>query len=495
MGLPITREEFADEDYVRFSEKLRDCAEALRTVVDRPGFGVGPATIGAELELNLVGDDGRPMGVNRAVLADTLDGRVTLEVNRFNLEINARPTLLAGTPFANMAAELEDALAETRSAARAQCVRVATIGILPTLTESDLQSSALTDGARYRALSAGIMRLRGEPFAVDIEGEDKLTVTAHDVTFEGANTSFQLHLRVSPQDFARTYNAAQMAIAPVLATSANSPLFFGRRLWQETRIALFRQAVDLRTAARGDDWRPARVSFGHGWVRSGAPELFEESVFLHEPLLPVISPEDPCATAQRGGVPTLAELRLHQSTVWRWNRAIYDDAAGGHLRIEMRALPAGPTVRDMIASAAFGLGLTLGLAPDMERMMVRTTFGHVRRNFYEAARQGLEARLLWPTNEGPSPRIVHVSELLPHLLLTARRGLVGAGVDAREADEWLAVVARRTERGVTGASWQRRAFDRLAAKMDWQAAASRMLSDYMALSDAGDPVDSWPDLP
>src|SRR6185295_670300 len=156
------------------------------------------------------------------------------------------------------------------------------------------------------------------------------------------------------------------------------------RLWEETRVALFRQATDDRRDP-SVEWRPARVSFGHGWVRHGALELFAESVLQHAPLLPIASDEDARARVRAGDVPELVELRLHQGTIWRWNRAVYDPTAGGHLRIELRALPAGPSLPDMLANAAFLLGLTLALAPDAERLVTALTFGQARLNFYAAA--------------------------------------------------------------------------------------------------------------
>ena len=240
------------------------------------------------------------------------------------------------------------------------------VGILPTLRAEDLQLAALSDAARYRALNNGLRRLRQEPFRIRIDGADPLELAADDVGLEGANTSFQVHLRVDPDRFADHFNAAQLATGPVLAVAGNSPTFLGHRLWEETRVALFKQAVDDRDAAGRSSRRVSRVAFGTGWIATGAMELLEESVRLHEPVLPVLGAERPLERLAAGRVPALDELRLHQSTVWRWNRAIYDPAGGGHLRIELRALPAGPTVVDMLANAAFLLGLTLALAPDAD---------------------------------------------------------------------------------------------------------------------------------
>ncbi len=493
MGIEIGQEQFDDADHAAFAAKLQGNLDALLTILARPGFGAGPLSMGAELEVNLVDAAGRPLPVNRAVLADTGDPRITLEVNRYNLEINARPVAMAGRPFSAMHDELELALASARRAAERHGARVVSIGILPTLTEQDLDSGMLTDSRRYRALSAGILRARGRPFRVQISGEDELSVLAHDVTFEGANTSFQVHLRVEPEQFAVTYNAAQMATPLALAVAGNSPFFLGRRLWEETRIALFRQSVDDRADLAQDDWRPARVSFGHGWVRRSAAELFSEAVALHEPLLPMLGTEEPHAVLAAGGMPELEELRLHHGTVWRWNRAIYDAAGGGHLRIELRALPAGPTLRDMIANMAFLLGLTLGLAPSMEQHVTRLTFGQARRNFYAAARFGLDAELLWPTSRPPSPRRAGVVEAVQESLPLARFGLVAlAGVNAEEADTWLELIRTRVERRRTGALWQRAIWAQLRERLDPCQAAAGMLERYIELSLAGAPVHEWP---
>lgn len=496
MGIEIERDSYDEADYVAFTDKLRRSVDVMRALLERPGFGVGEATVGCELELDLVDDEGRPMPINRAVLASTLDRRVTLEIDRFNLEINGRPCALAGRPFTAMEEELDSALTAVRVAARRHGAKVATIGILPTLTASDLERSALTDARRYRVLSEGLRRIRGRPFFVTIEGSESLSLEANDVTLEGANTSFQVHLRVSPAEFARTYNAAQIATAFVLAVSCNSPFFLGRRLWRETRVALFRQAVDERVLFSGDDggddWRPARVSFGHGWVRSSALELFAESVALHDPLLPQTSSEDPESRLRDGDVPVLAELRLHHGTVWRWNRAVYDHACGGHLRIEMRALPSGPTVRDMVANASVAIGLTRALAKEADVFVSRLTFGQARRNFYHAARFGLDAELLWPTHAGTSPRPFAVTELAPHLLSLARDGLIDAGVDEQEADAWTGIVRERTARGASGATWQDHVVARLEPSLGRPRALSEMFRRYRELSEAGAPVHTWP---
>jgi gamma-glutamyl:cysteine ligase YbdK (ATP-grasp superfamily) len=491
MGVEIDRDQFDEDDYRRFAARLAETLEALASLITRPDFGVGPPSIGAELELSLVDRAGRPMPINRAVLAETVDPRITLELARFNLEINTPPCALSMQPFGRLAEELESALAEARRAAAAHGGRIALIGIVPTLTAEDLGAAALTDANRYRALSAGLRRLRSDVLRVRIRGEEEIEIQSDDIAIEGANTSFQVHLRVAPEAFADTYNAAQIATAPVLAAATNAPLLFGRRIWEETRICLFRQTMDDRCDVETDDWRPARVSFGHGWVRKGVHELFAESVALHEPLLPVCGLEDPRECLRQGGVPRLAELCTHSGTVWRWNRPVYDAADGGHVRIEFRALPSGPTVIDMTANAAFLIGLTLGLLPEAPSLVQRMTFEHARRNFYLAARHGLDAELLWPSGSPPSPRAITAGELVKRLLPIAERGLVDAGVDSDEAAHLCGIIERRVARGVTGARWQRRALDALAARMSATEAARAMFEHYLSATEDGRPVHEW----
>jgi gamma-glutamyl:cysteine ligase YbdK (ATP-grasp superfamily) len=494
LGLEIDREEFSDEDYARFATRLDACLAALAQLLARPGFGAGEPSIGAELEASLVDAAAAPLPLNRAVLAETVDPRLTVELDRFNLEANLRHGPLAGRPFAALARECRGALAEMARASGLHGGRVVTIGILPTLAPAALEATAMTESTRYRALSASLRRLRREPFLLDIHGAEDLRLRCHDVTYEGAATSFQLHLRSTPGAFVRTYNAIQLATPLVLAVSGNSPIFLGRQLWEETRIALFKQAVDHRSE-HGPGRPPARVSFGERWI-GDVFEPFEEAVRRHPVLLPVLDVEDPQAALAAGRVPALRELRLHQGTVWRWNRAIYDPAGGGHLRIEMRALPAGPSVPDMLANAAFHVGLGLALAPDADAWCAAVPFDEVHRSFYRAAREGLLAELIWPGAPGAEPAIRPVRELLETLLPLAQQGLDRAGVERCDSEPLLATIERRARSGRTGAAWQRRALAAgEASGRSREEALAWMLERYLEASASGEPVDRWPDPP
>ncbi|WP_084960327.1 glutamate--cysteine ligase [Thermoactinospora rubra] len=475
MGQELDRERFSEAEFARFGERLEEQLEALRELLDRPGFGQGPPTVGAELELFLVDAAGQPLPRNRELLEAAGDPRLTVELGRFNVEANLTPVPLAGAPFERLGAESQEIVRLVDRVAGGLGGGALPIGILPTLGTGDFTQQTMTDEARYRALSRGIRRVRLEPFVVRI---DDLELVVEDVILEAANTSWQVHLRTPPERFARLYNAAQLAIGPVLAASGNSPLFLGRQLWEETRIALMEEAADDRDVGRLYR-KDGRVTFGSDWVREGAHEVFERCVRDYEPVLPALSEApDQRERVRRGGIPRLEELRLHMGTVWMWNRPVYDPADGGHLRIEMRALPAGPTCADMTANTAFLLGLTLAEA---ERDLTVYRFGEAYQNFYRAAMHGLEAKLSWPGRTGET--------LAPDLILTllpqARAALLEAGVVPSDVDRALDTVRQRVLTGQTGAAWQRRFEGR------FEGDAGRLVRAYRENALSGVPVHLW----
>ncbi|MFF5207296.1 glutamate--cysteine ligase [Streptosporangium sp. NPDC000396] len=477
MGQKVGKDRFSEAEFARFGERLEEQLAVLRELLARPGFGVGPATVGAELELFLTTPDGRPFPHSREVRQAAADDRFVPELGRFNLEVNLTPLPIAGRPFTALLRELKETMSLVDAAAATQGGQAVAIGILPSLSEFDFTNEALSDESRYRALRRGMRRVRAEPFRVRIEGVEELELEVEGVILESANTSWQVHLRTPPADFARVYNAAQLAAAPVLAVSGNSPGFLGRRLWEETRIALFEESADDRDVERRDR-KDRRVGFGSSWVRS-AGEIFEACVRDYEPVLPMVSEKEP---AETGEAPKLAELRLHQGTVWRWNRPVYDPVGGGHLRVEMRALPAGPTAADMVANAAFLLGLTAAMSVEP---VEEFPFASAYRNFYRAAIHGLDAPLSWPGVEGEIP----AERLVPDLLHVARAGLERVGVDPAEAEWTLDIIRERARLRRTGAIWQREALGGLGGD---PAARAAMVARYRKLSLTGEPVHTWP---
>ena len=486
MGIEIDRTAFDPEDFRAFEARLEENLADLEGLLTDPAFGVGPATLGAELELYLVDDEGNPLHVNQEVHAAAADPRLTLELNRYNLEYNLTPGAVDGGAFSATEREILGCLADLKGHAAAHGGKVVAIGILPTLREADFGPGSITDRRRYHALVAQLIERRGSNFRIDINGRNPLKIDMADITLEGANTSFQVHYRVAPAVYADTYNALQLATPLALAIAGNSPTLFGHALWRETRIPLFKQSIDCRQRDRYSWSEPARVNFGRGWVRRGAHELFAEQVRLYPPLLPL------CSQDRAGETPLLDELRLHLSTVWLWNRPVYDPVDGGHLRIELRSLPAGPTPVDMVANAALLVGLAEGLRPRINRLLPALPFHIAEYNFYRAAQHGLAAKLVWPREDQHGLEETPVTELLEACLPVAAEGLAAIGTPAEEISHYLGVIGARLAARQTGATWQLDTLHGLDGGLPTPDAQHEMLKRFMALADSNRPVAEWP---
>lgn len=485
MGIEIDRTTFAEDDFRNFETRLTQNLEQLASLLRRPEFGVGGATIGAELELYLIDAHGNPLHANEAVHAAAADPRLTLELNRYNLEYNLTPCAVSQGAFQATEREIVACLAEIRPHAEEYGGQVVPIGILPTLRESDFGPASITDRQRYHALVAQLIERRGSAFVIDINGRNPLKIEMADITLEGANTSFQVHFRVAPAIFADTYNAIQLATPLVLALAGNSPTLFGRTLWSETRIPLFKQSIDCRQRDRYSWSEPARVNFGRGWVRRGAYELFAEQVKVYPPLLPI------CSNESDNGAGALDELRLHLSTVWLWNRPVYDPVDGGHLRIELRALPAGPTPVDMVANAAFLIGLAEGLRPRINHLLPSLPFHIAESNFYRAAQHGLSAKLVWPQENQHGLSETPVTEIIKACLPLAAEGLAAIETPAAEIQRYLDVIRARLDALQTGATWQLDMLRKLGTASPRPDALQAMLNRYIELSDSNRPVSEW----
>lgn len=492
MGIEIQQVDFSREDLRRYRRRLEENLEALEGLLQQPGFGAGPGSFGAELEMYIVDRQGYPLSVNREILDAAGDPHLTLELNRYNLEFNLPHSNLDAQPFLQAERHIVAMLKRLDGIAAEWGGRIVPIGILPTLRENDFGMARVTDRQRYHALTRQLIKRRGGNFRVQINGENPLSLEMQDITLEGANTSFQLHYRVAPEAYADTFNAIQLATPLALSVAGNSPTLFGHELWEETRIPLFKQSIDTRQFDLYRCTEPPRVGFGLGWVRRGALELFREVVRVYEPLLPVCAGQSPGEQLEQGAIPSLAELCLHQSTVWSWNRPVYDAAEGGHLRIEMRSLPAGPTAVDMAANAALLIGLAEGLRPHVETMLPAMPFHYAQYNFYRAAQHGLQARLVWPDQPSGRVRERAASEILLDLLPLAARGLAAIGLEAGEIDHYLGIIDERLARGQTGALWQRSMLAKLCEKRSLDLALHDMLERFIGFSKENLPVARWP---
>ncbi len=489
MGIEIDRTEFSAADFTRFRSALQENLTTLGQLLASPGFGVGAGSLGAELEMYIVDEQGLPLHANQEIEQAAADPQLTLELNRYNLEYNLSPYALSEQPFLATEQEILAKVAGLRDVAASFGGRIVPIGILPTLRQSDFGAHCITDRRRYHALVRQMLRRRGGKFRIDINGESPLKLDMEDITLEGANTSFQVHYRVQPEQFADTFNAFQLVTPLAVAIAANSPTLFGHRLWHETRVPLFKQSIDTRYVDRYSWNEPPRVNFGQGWARRDALELFAEVVRIYPPLLPICAADD---AARPGCAAPLSELRLHQSTVWLWNRPVYDDADGGHLRIEARALPAGPTAVDMVANAAFLIGLAEGIRAHINEILPAIPFGIAEYNFYRAAQYGLDARLVWPQPGQSGYREQAIADILENLLPLARSGLASIGIASDERERYLQVIEGRLERRQTGATWQRGRLAALEQRVSAGEAQHAMLEEFMTHSEQNLPVSEWP---
>jgi hypothetical protein len=490
MGKDVSQSSFSREDRARYRQKIRRCLDVFALMLNDFRFDADRPTTGLEIELNLIDDDAQPAMRNAEIIADLADPSFQTELGQFNLEINVRPRLIAGHGFDEYERDVSASLAHADERAHKHDARLVLIGILPTLTQAHTVLDNLSANPRYRLLNEQMITARGEDMAFDIRGAERLQAYADSIAPEAACTSVQFHLQVAPEDFAQTWNASQAIAGIQVAIGANSPFLFGRQLWSETRIALFEQATDTRPdELKAQGVRP-RVWFGERWITS-IFDLFEENVRYFPPLLPITEDEDPVEVLHNGGVPHLGELRLHNGTVYRWNRPVYDIMNGRpHLRVENRVLPAGPTVVDMLANAAFYFGLVRELAEADRPVWTQLTFSAAEQNFHTAARDGIASTVWWPRlGELPVTDLV-----LEKLLPKAYDGLDRFGVDPVTRDRLLGVIEARCASRRNGAVWQVETVKMLERErnLDRLSALREMLRRYSTNLADNEPVHTWP---
>ncbi|MBO0848551.1 MAG: glutamate--cysteine ligase [Pseudonocardia sp.] len=497
MGRELARSSFTRRERQQYRGKVHRCLNALAAMLREGAFAADTeATTGLEVELNLVDQQLDPAMRNLAVLDGVDSPELQSELGRWTVELSMPPRPLLGEQGRYLEHHLLDMLAEIEKQAEAVGAKVLTIGILPTVAEVHLVADRISPTARYTALNEQMLAARGEPFRLDIDGPrhggekaERLHLDFDSITPEAACTSLQLHLQVPPHTFAAHWNAAQCVAGVQVAIGANSPFLLGRRLWAETRVPLFLQATDVRSVElRNQGVRP-RVWFGERWINS-IFELFEENVRYFPGLLPMAEEQDPQAELAAGRVPALEELRLHNGTIWRWNRPIYDIADGmPHLRVENRVLPAGPTVVDMIANAMFFYGLLRVLTEQDRPVWSQLPFAAAEQNFSLAAKDGLAATLYWPDEGWTSPDSLVLSRLLP----MAAEGLARWGVADAISGRYLDVIEQRCLTGHTGANWQLLAVDALERRGAGRLTAIRgMLERYIDGMTSNVPVHTWP---
>jgi CBS domain-containing protein len=466
-----------------------DDLAALERMIDEDSIESGIRRVGAEQEMFLVDANLGPALVATEVLETLDDEHFTTELAKFNLECNLEPQVFGGHCLSELEKSINGYLDQARAAAAEHGAEVLLTGILPTLQKHNLGLDSMTPMPRYAALNDAMRKMRGGAFRVNLQGIDELDITHDNVMLEACNTSFQVHFQVGASEFARLYNVAQAVTGPVMAAAVNSPLLLGNRLWHETRVGLFQQSVDARSGAQLARGHRPRVSFGDSWVKEGIIELFREDISRFRAIIATDKEEDALQVLEEGGIPKLVALRLHNGTVYRWNRPCYGIHEGkAHLRVENRVLPAGPTVIDEVANAAFFYGLMAAVLDEYGDIDKKLDFDIAKDNFFSAARYGLHAQLTWVDGR-PRPAAELVGEILAPL---AREGLRASNVDGDDIDRYIGVVEERVARGQTGAQWALSSLNRMSTDRTRE---SRLRGITRAIRDhqwEATPVHEWP---
>ncbi|GAA4366065.1 glutamate-cysteine ligase family protein [Nocardioides caricicola] len=486
MGEEVEAQDFSRADRTRHREKVRRNLDVFARMLREARFDTDDPMTGMEVELNLVDENGDPALKNATALAAIEDPDFQTELGQFNIEINVPPAKLREGGLTTF----EDSLRRSLNSAEQKSAEVGAhmvmIGILPTLAEGHFSVDSLSANPRYKLLSEQILNARGEDITIAIDGRERLRTTADSIVPEAACTSTQFHVQTSPDQFAAYWNASQAIAAVQVAVAANSPYLLGKELWRETRIPLFEQATDTRSEElKAQGVRP-RVWFGERWITS-VFDLFEENVRYFPALLPITDDEDPLETLESGEAPKLAELRLHNGTIYRWNRPIYDVADGvPHLRVENRLLAAGPTVADTVANAAFYFGLVRALAESERPLWSQMSFSAAEENFHVAARQGIDAHIYWP-----GIGQIRATELvLRRLLPLAHQGLDAWGASSEEIDRLLGIIEQRCLLASNGAEWFANQMHGHADGDRYDALRSTLL-EYTAGMHSNEPVHTW----
>ncbi|MGI8949474.1 MAG: glutamate--cysteine ligase [Ornithinimicrobium sp.] len=492
MGAEVSSADFTREQRLDFRRKVLQDLDVFERMLEDSRFDFTRPQMGLEIELSLVDTDTLdPALINESVLEGITEGDFQSEVGRYNIELNVPPRPMGGDQAVRMERWLSKSLRGAGDAARVHGARVSAVGIVPTLQRDIFDGDWLSLGVRYTALNDSILRERGAGLELDIEGPTGERVEHYFDTIGPLSgcTSVQLHQQVTPQDFPMYWNAACAVTGVQIAMGANSPYLFGKRLWAETRIPLFSQMTDTRSVELKHQGVRPRSYFGRNWITS-IFDLFEENVQCFPALLPEVSDEDPVAVHAEGGTPKLPELKLHNGTVWRWNRPIYDAVDGvPHLRVENRVLPAGPSVLDMVANACFYYGLIERLTSSGRPIWTKMSFAQAEHNFDEASRHGITAALSWP-GLGTMSATELVAE---HLIAEAHEGLAALGLRREVRTYYLDVIAGRCAAGRNGASWQVEVTEAYeAAGHDRNAALHHMYRHYMDHMELNQPVHTWP---
>ncbi|WP_422082791.1 CBS domain-containing protein [Ulvibacterium sp.] len=473
-------------DKIQYINQLIKDIHALEKLLENDAFEKNVTRIGVEQEFCLVNKHWGPSDKALEILKELDNNYFTSELALYNLEINLDPLELGNTCFSELHENLKAHLERVKKVAKKYDNKVMLTGILPTIETRHLQLEYMTPLKRYKVLNEAIKDIRKDDIELHIKGVDELNLKHDSILYEGCNTSFQAHLQIDPDDFANTYNWAQAIAGPVLSICTNSPLLMGRELWEETRIALFAQSVDTRASTFILNEKEARVGFGNDWARGSVADFFKDSVIRFRSLLTTSFESDSLAEIEAGKVPRLRALKLHNGTVYKWNRLCYGTNEGlPHIRIENRYLPSGPTTEDEIANMMLWVGLMMGRPKTFDNIHTKMDFKDVKGNFFNAARYGMAAQFYWN-----GERISSHDLLLDHLLPMAFRGLYSMKVEPADAERYLSVIERRI-RSKNGSRWMVEGFRKLKKDHKTPDALKILTATMYDRQEKGYDIDAW----
>jgi len=474
------------QQFVRY---LLNDLQTLELMLESNVFETDVTRIGAEQELCLVDKNWKPAMNCLEILEAAQNDLFTTELAKFNLETNVDPIEFKGNCLKFLENDLTNLLEEMRKHANNLDTELILMGILPTIRKFDLDEENITPLPRYHSLLKSLAKLRGGSIELNIKGIDELMLKHHSPMLEACNTGFQVHLQVDPADFANKYNVAQAIAGPAMAAGTNSPLLFGKRLWAETRVALFQQSIDTRTSGEHLRDRSPRVMFGNRWLDKSIIEIYKEDISRFRVLLRATEEENSLEKWKSGEVPKLTALQVHNGTVYRWNRPCYGVKNGvPHIRIENRVLPAGPTIKDEIANAALWLGLMNNLDKHYGKVNERMEFDDAKSNFLSAAQKGLDNNFMWFDNKKHNAADLILNELIP----IAKEGLSIAKVDSTDIDEYLGILEDRIKSTQTGSTWILNSYNKLLKETTRDEALTEITSNAVKNQKTGLPVHQWP---
>ncbi len=488
MGVETVKLAENREQTQEFIKHLLKDIRAMERMLDEDLFESDTVRIGAEQELCLVDKYAKPTSISMELLDELEDEDFTTELAQFNLETNLQPLVFEGKCLSGMEENINSQLDKVRKAIKKFDGDVILTGVLPTIRKSDLDIENLTPLPRYKALCAAINKLRGDEYDLRIQGMDELLMRFDTPLLEACNTGFQVHMQVPPNEFVHKYNLAQAITGPVLASAVNSPLLFGKRLWSETRVALFHQSVDTRKV--GDHLRDSspRVTFGNEWLKDSILEIYKEDIARYRVLLSSNISEDVDEILDSGEIPELMALQVHNGTIYRWNRPCYGVSDGKpHLRIENRIFPSGPTVTDEIANASFWLGLLNGMDEAYDDITEVLDFDDARMNFFAASKLGLDTNFKWVNEKSYSASDLITNELIP----LAVKGLKKADIYEGDITSYLDIIRERTEAAQTGSYWMVKSYNSLAKEVSREQALTAVTNAMIKNQKKGEPVHKW----